>query len=507
MSEASTFLAMIEDPIVQVGTLAVVGALLTHVVLRKHPRRRLFGQVGFFVALTALLMYHGIVPYEATPDETDTLQRVFIGLAKVVWWINATLSLAGFVRVFLILEGQPREGRLIQDLVVGVIYVGATLSVVAYVFSFPVGTLIATSGVFAIILGLALQSTLSDVFSGIALNIGRSYAVGDWIVLSDGIEGRVLETNWRATQLLSGTNNLIVLPNSSMAKATLTNMSRPDPSYGVRLAVRLLPTAAPAVISNVMRSVLLSSNSILTTPPSPAVRVKSLDAQAVEMELSFRVADIAAVGLAKNEVFDLVYRHTKAAGLRFASPVGSSDAPAPADATLPVPRSTPVRLLDAVPLFGSLTEAEKEALAGKMSRRVYRKGEVLVEQGTVMTVLTVVRSGVLDATRREGQAEIELGRMAPGDCFGEAGLLTGAGEAGTVRALTFVVVYEIAKDALAQLMHDRPGIADELGAILAQRAEKERHVSPKDDNVAASGSVAWLTARIRQLFQVPRSET
>ena len=57
--------------------------------------------------------------------------------------------------------------------------------------------LIATSGVFAVILGLAMQSTLSDVFSGIALNIGRSYAIGDWIALSGGIEGQVVERDYR----------------------------------------------------------------------------------------------------------------------------------------------------------------------------------------------------------------------------------------------------------------------------------------------------------------------
>ena len=57
----------------------------------------------------------------------------------------------------------------------------------------------------AIILGLALRSTLGDVFSGIALNLNRPYEVGDWIVLNDGTEGRVVETNWRATHLLNST--------------------------------------------------------------------------------------------------------------------------------------------------------------------------------------------------------------------------------------------------------------------------------------------------------------
>jgi small-conductance mechanosensitive channel len=496
---------MIADPIIQVGSLAGVGALVTRVALRNHPTRRLVGQVIFFVALTILLLYHGIVPYEAGPADASTLQRVFIGLAEVVWWINAAWALIGFVRVFLIIEQQPREGRLMQDLIVGLIYLGAVLSVIAYVFSVPVGTLIATSGVFAIILGLAMQSTLSDVFSGIALNLGRPYAIGDWIVLSDGIEGRVVETNWRATYLLNGTNDLVVLPNSDLAKVRLTNLSSPDRSHGVTLTVRLMPTASPALISGVMHSVLLSSNSILLTPQG-TVRVKSLDAQAVEIELVFRVADYSAAGAAKDEIFDLIYRHAKAAGLQLAPPPGTAgmpDARRPADAVSSPHRNTPLRLLDALPLFAPLTEDEKEALAATMSRRTYRKDEVVVEQGARLSALMVVRSGALVVTRREQERETELTRLAPGDCFGEGGLLTGASEVGTIRALTFVVVYAIAQAGLASLMRDRHSIAEELGLTLSRRAEAQKHLFIRDEEISAAGPVPGLVARIRNLFDIP----
>ena len=89
----------------------------------------------------------------------------------------------------------------------------------------------------SLILGLALQSTLGDVFSGIALNVSKAYEVGDWVVLSDGMEGRVVETNWRATHLLNASNDLVVLPNSRLAKAELTNLSSPNRSHGVVINV------------------------------------------------------------------------------------------------------------------------------------------------------------------------------------------------------------------------------------------------------------------------------
>lgn len=506
MSYAEAALALLADPMVQTGVLAIVGALVTRVALRHHPTRRLFGQVLFFAALTALLLRHGIIPYEPAPDGTEVLQRLFVGIAKAIWWINAAWALIAFVRVFLIFERQPHEGRLIQDLVVATIYTGAFLSVVAYVFAVPVGTLVATSGVVAIIIGLALQSTLSDVFSGIALNIGRPYAVGDWIVLNGGIEGCVLETNWRATHLINGSNDLVVLPNSSLAKATLTNMSSPERSHGVKLTVSLLPTRAPRVIAEAMREVLISCNAILKTPV-PGVQIKSLTGSALEIELSFRVPDISKSAAAKNEVFDLIHRHALAADLRLAPAAGDQDAGLSATRFEPSVagqhhRTTPLRLLDAIPLFTALTEDEKEVLAGSMVRRSFRKDETVVAQGATVTALMILRAGAALVSRVEAGHEIEVRRLAPGDCFGESGLLTGAPETETIKAMTMVVVYQIDQASLSPLLRERPAIAEELALRLSRRTQNQHSLSLADPGSPDHSSVKKLVNRMRHFFEI-----
>ncbi len=499
----STLTKLASDPFVQTGIAAVVGTIVTLVLLRRYPTRRLVFQGVFFLALTLLLLHHGIVPYDVAPADTPAFERVFLALAKVIWWVNAAWVLTAGVRVFLIFERRPREGRLIQDLVVGVIYLGAALSVVAYVFSAPVGTLIATSGVLAIILGLALQSTLSDLFSGIALNFSKPYGVGDWIVLSDdGSQGRVVETNWRATHLLNGTNDLVVVPNSWLAKARFTNLSSPSRSHGVTLGIRLAPTRAPSAITEVMHTVLLSCTSIAPTP-APSVQIKSLDAQAIELELSFRVRDFAAAAAAKHEVYDLIYRHVKAAGLSLAQPREAPVLPPGQAHAASADRSTALRLLDAIPLFVSLTEEEKAALASSMTRRTYAKGEVLVEQGVTLSSLTVIRNGVAVVSHREHGHDVELSRLAPGDYFGESGLFAGAGEMGTIRALTFVVAYEIGQAGLARLMQERPSIADEISVTLSRRSKLGHDPVGGEKKPVDLGSIPRLVARIRQLFEVP----
>jgi CRP-like cAMP-binding protein len=149
-----------------------------------------------------------------------------------------------------------------------------------------------------------------------------------------------------------------------------------------------------------------------------------------------------------------------------------------------------------------MTDDEKDALASTMSRRTFRKGEVLAEEGTVPKSLMIIRSGVVTVARRDGARETELGRLAPGDFFGEGGMLTGVGEPGTIKALTFVVLYEITQAGLAPLMQDRPAIADELASILSKRNELELLRLGQGDGAAAAKTALPLRARIRHLFDL-----
>ena len=223
---------------VYIVLVGLAGIVVWHVIPRHFSMTRLIVQIAFFAVMSLLLLDGAVVPFEPVRDTETTAEAILIGTAKVLWWVHLAWALIGFVRIYIVIERKPREARLLQDLVVGVVYVGMLLSILAFVFGVPIGALIATSGVFAIVLGLALQNTLSDLFSGIALNLGRPFVLGDWIVLSDGTEGRVVESNWRSTHLLTLSHNVVALPNSFLAKLGLTNVSSPDESHGLSLTVQ-----------------------------------------------------------------------------------------------------------------------------------------------------------------------------------------------------------------------------------------------------------------------------
>ncbi|GLK83103.1 membrane protein [Ancylobacter defluvii] len=307
----------IGSPLALINLFGAGGILVWHAIPGRRATVRLVVQLGFFAVMTGVLLYYGVVPYhlEGYGDYQST--DLTLILAKVLWWIHLAWAVIGFVRLYLVIEGHPRQARLLQDILVAVIYLGVGLAIMSFVFGMNVSALVATSGVVAITLGLALQNTLGDVFSGIALTLGRPYHLGDLVLLADGTEGRVSETNWRATHVQTLANNVVVLPNSVLAKMTITNLTRPDRSQVQSVTLRVAPTHMPSMVTGVMREALASCDSLMRDP-EPVVALKSIDAEAIVLELSYRVATPADRIPARNEVLDLVYRHGKAADLKLA---------------------------------------------------------------------------------------------------------------------------------------------------------------------------------------------
>ncbi|MBZ9799586.1 mechanosensitive ion channel family protein [Mesorhizobium sp. ES1-4] len=469
MVDPGLALSWSSSPLIYIVLIGLAGIVVWNLVPGRFANARLIVQLVFFLAMSIMVLELRVVPYEPTGGDETTSRAILIGSVKLLWWIHLAWALIGFVRIYVVFERKSHEARLLQDVVVGIVYTGMLLSILAFVFAVPVGTLIATSGVFAVMLGLALQNTLGDVFSGIALNLGRPYVLGNWIILNDGTEGRVVETNWRSTQLLTPAHNVIALPNSLVAKIGVTNLSGPDESHGLAVTIKMSLTKTPAVIVDTMRMVLLSCNSILQDP-SPAVAITSLDAAAIGIELSFRVANLDQRITARNEIFDLVYRHSRSVGVLLAAPLSASVVmtSSPSDGTATSRGFAAIDLIKAIPIFSALTDAEQESLAAAISVRSYRKGDVIAEQGEMLPSLMIVRKGVIVRQHAQGNASMqEVGRLAPGDFFGETGLLAGIGEMPTLRAMTHVVVYKIDQESFAPLLLNRPEMAEDLAAILS----------------------------------------
>jgi small-conductance mechanosensitive channel len=98
----------------------------------------------------------------------------------------------------------------------------------AEIFSIRLTPILATSAIFSLVLGLALQDTLGNLFAGVALQFDKPYEIGDWIEIQSGGHkwiGQVYEISWRATVLISFTEESITVPNRIVASAQIANYS------------------------------------------------------------------------------------------------------------------------------------------------------------------------------------------------------------------------------------------------------------------------------------------
>jgi small-conductance mechanosensitive channel len=393
------FVAGIPYPLTSAGVVLAAGFVAKRLVFRRSSIGQFFCQLVTMVAFTALLAAAGVIPFTPTPAMAVTVTYVVISFFKIVWWLAVAWLTAGFVHSVLIFKRKPVETQFVQDVCAGLIYVIAVFAIIANVFDTAISGLLAASGVIAIVLGLALQSTLGDVFSGVVLNLAKPYQSGDWVILDGGLEGRIIDTSWRATHILTLHNDLAVVPNSILAKSKLLNLSKPVRAHGMTISIRLDPSMAPLSAVAMLETAMLSCTKILRVPPGAAT-VQSLDAAALQCELEFFVHAVEDGPQAQNEVFDRVFRHCLAAGIRLAPPAGSPF-------TLP-PRAAPRDvgdiarlLLERLPLFATLADDERLALATKLTRQVYRAGEVLIQQGVVSPALYLLYSGCWSSFSRK----------------------------------------------------------------------------------------------------------
>jgi len=86
-------------------------------------------------------------------------------------------------------------------------------------------SVLAGAGVVGLAVGLALQGTLNNTFSGILLSFLPELQIGDWIE-NNGFAGRVVEINLRSIVIREADNNYVIIPNSQVIDAPFKNFSR-----------------------------------------------------------------------------------------------------------------------------------------------------------------------------------------------------------------------------------------------------------------------------------------
>ena len=290
----------------------------------------------------------------------------------------------------------------------------------------------------------------------------------------------MLDIDWRATRLLTGTGSLAVIPNSVAAKARLLNHSRPADVHGVSINVVVPAKVRPRRVFDALEKALQGTSAILASP-APKVSVKASTLESVEYEASGFIADMGGKTAARNQLFDLAHRHLEASGVMWN-----------VDLAMP-PRSRQREVLDEVRVFRSLSAEERDALSQRMTAVEYLADQVILEVGAHSDHLLVIGSGVVSASVRDGDKLLEAGRMGPGEVLGVEGIIDEDESLAEFRTLTSCVLYRIDKEQVKSCLAQRGDVQTALSKLQRfRRQSRESLLLQKPALIKKGGFLSWL---------------
>lgn len=406
--------------------------------------------------------------------------------------ISGALFFAALVDRYL-WERHFKEGRGVEvpRFVTEIVRLGiltiALFLVLTYVYDQTVRGLLIAPGLAALIAGFALQDLLGNIIAGVALQIGKPFTEGDWLIV-DNQHAEVVEINWRATRLRTTDEIIIEIPNRQLSNSTITNLSRPTRRHAMRLSIGIDYGALPTRVKAVLVHAAANASGVLPEP-APKAFLKSFADSSIEYEIKFWMEDHSLYSDICDAIRTNIWYELQRQGIRIPFPIRTVQIERPArDRQLEV-QSAARTILREQPLFQSLTDGQLDALVSRSRVLHFGPGEKLIEQGKSGDSMFVLMDGEARVVVDRNEVQAQVASLKSGDCSGEMSLLTGERRRATVIASTDCEVVEISKPVVANLLKEFPELLEKLSELLARRELETEGI------VAAHSRPSLVTAK------------
>jgi len=447
--------------------IAFVGTFFIALTVGRFLKRRAEVRLGLLYQLfcLALAFYVAIAVYGVHASWR-------IHIASAVLLLSTALVVALVNRYVWDLYFERRKQtpipHFLREIVALVIFVVALLFVLSFGYHAEreLKGVVATSGVAALILGLAGQNLLGGIIAGMSLQINRPYKVGDWLQVGDRF-AEVMEINWRSTRLCTNDNIYLDIPNNEIVRTTIINLHYPTEVHAMRIRIGVDYNVPPNRVKDALARAAQSAKNVLPSPPVKVFLVEFGD-HAVTYEIKYYMGNHARINETNDAVRTNVWYELKRQRINIPYPIR----------TLQLERrSQPARegheearvILRGEPLFQCLSDGQIDNLVKQSELNHFGRGECVIEEGAEGDSMFILLRGAAEVSVSKNGSTIPVATLRSGDCFGEMSLLTGEKRSATVRADGDCYVMEISKDTMAEVIRDSPECLKQLSELLAKR--------------------------------------
>ena len=427
----------------------------------------------------------------------------FICIQIAHWYIPTFVLMLILKTEFLDRDGSTNRRKIpkiIYIVIQVVIFAIPTLIVLSKVFGFELTGILATSGLITAIIGFALQPNLSNIFSGIFVNIEQPFKPDEWITIGDQT-GKVIDVSWRSTRLRTFQNTEVTIPNETVAKSIVTNWDRPDNNhmsegFHIFLALSFHPHHDPNHISELLFDALKKVKPIdgRSELDLQWVKFTGVDEFGLKFNIAFDCTNRIMKNSQENVVLLEIYKVMRHAGVSMTpgllqnflkADVGLGALEQYTRSQKDFQSSLSDKgniynesvknqvLLKQVPLFSNLDEEQIRIIAETSERLQFAKDQTIIKQGESDNRLFVIADGVvsIELNHTDG-SKTELNRLGVGEFFGEMALMTGEPRTADAIALRSTVLLVVQKQPIKNIFAENNDFYNEMANVLAERQVK-----------------------------------
>jgi len=272
--------------------------------------------------LTSVLVNREVLFSDLTP-----MIDLSFGYLSFVGLLVSAIALIRLAQIYIYLYLFFRNmGQGVPRLIANIFTIIFSLSVFgligSYVFELHYSTLLTTSAIFSVVLGFALQDTLGNLFSGITFQLDQPFKIGDWVeITSDNQKwlGYIHEITWRATYLLTYSNELVMIPNRSVSQGKVILFSHTGNAVRLNHIFRFPLNSNVEQIKPLLVAAAKSVSGVLNEPP-PRGLVNEVAESFLIIKLYYSVQDFSLRYRIGDQVISKCLAEFKNAGLELAVP-------------------------------------------------------------------------------------------------------------------------------------------------------------------------------------------
>ncbi|MCA1816288.1 MAG: mechanosensitive ion channel family protein, partial [Acidobacteria bacterium] len=438
-------------------------------------RTRITGQlilplVASVVFALAIYFLPSFARRNASPEALATVETAL----WIAFWLSAMFLAVRLASAFVFdvvfrLRKRREAPRFVRDIFALVAYVVVTALVLKYFFpALSLGALLSGSALLGIILGLALQDTLGNLFAGVSLQADKPFEVGD-VISVGAFTGVVESVTWRAVKIRSFSNHVILVSNSSLAKEQIEVAPR-DNLNARNVFFNAVYTDSPAKVIHVVREAVRDAENV-SQKITPVVRIRNLGDFAVDYEVKYWLVDYTKQHDSDALIRQLIWYAFRRNSLTFAYPTQTLYVERPArDGGRPrAPLDSVAERLSAVDIFAPLSPEELARLAAACESRTYAPGEPIIRAGAAGDSMFVIHRGGVEVRAQSADGKMRtVAALEEGAFFGEMALFTGAPRTANVIAKEETEVLEIGHRAMKRLFETNPDLVESLSHIIEE---------------------------------------